>query len=230
MGNLYLRKELGNHAARQDVMPPSWVGKAGGGGMDLSSGCRSIQVSRSALGGRLKQGRVDDEEDAFGAREGGAVRVDEFGGVEELPAFASKMAAGEGERHVKRGWAEVVDLHVAGHREDVERSIELRHGLIHEGGDDASVDVSGRPLVYAAQGNASGSSDVFVVRGVNHEAEVKAFGVLRTAAEAEVGALVDGAGFGDPVERVGNVSFFWHTMRIRWQNETGKTGGRQDQS
>ena len=67
--------------------------------------------------------------------------------VEELAAFAAEVAAGEDEWLVERGGAEVVDLHVAGHGEDVERAVELAHGFVEQGGDDASVDVAGWAFV-----------------------------------------------------------------------------------
>src|ERR1700722_4988529 len=93
---------------------------------------------------------VDDDEEAFGAGEDGAVGVLDFGMVEELAAGdavgfrrAAKVAADENERLVEGDGAEVVDLHVAGHGEDVERAVELAHGLVEEGGDDAAVDVAG---------------------------------------------------------------------------------------
>lgn len=89
---------------------------------------------------------------------------------------------------------EVVDLHVAGHGEDVERAVELAHGLVEERGDDASVDVAGRPLVHAVELEVTGGGDGGGVRGVGGEDEVKALGIGGAAAEAVVGALVDGGG------------------------------------
>ncbi len=44
---------------------------------------------------------VDDDEEAFGAGEDGAVGVLDFGLVEELAAFAAEVAAGEDERLVE---------------------------------------------------------------------------------------------------------------------------------
>ena len=75
----------------------------------------------------------------------------EFGLVEELAAFAAQVAADEDERLVERGGTQVVDLHVAGHGEDVERAIELAHGLVEERGYDASVDVAGWAFVEAVE-------------------------------------------------------------------------------
>ena len=58
------------------------------------------------------------------------------------------------------GRPEIVDLHVAGHGEDVERAVELAHGLVHEGGDDAAVDVAGWALVDAGELEVCGGGDV----------------------------------------------------------------------
>src|ERR1700722_9037117 len=75
---------------------------------------------------------VDDDEEAFGAGEDGAVGGLDFGVVEALAAggggwlgWSAEMAADEDERLVERDGAEVVDPHVAGHGEDVERAVEL---------------------------------------------------------------------------------------------------------
>ena len=97
-----------------------------------------------------------------------------------------------------RGWlsgtgAEVVDLHVAGHGEDVEGAVELAHGLVHKGGDDAAVDVAGWAFVHAGELDVRGGGGVSGVAGVDGEDEVEALGVGGAAAEAVAGALVDGA-------------------------------------
>ena len=54
---------------------------------------------------------------------------------------------------------EVVDLHVAGHGEDVEGPVELAHGLIEKGGDDATVDVARRAFVHAVELEVAGGGD-----------------------------------------------------------------------
>ena len=143
---------------------------------------------------------IDDEEEAFGAGQDGAVGVDELGGVVELAAVAAEMAGDEAERGVDGRGAEVVDLHVAGHGEEIEGAVELGHGFVHEDGDDAAMEVAGRALVQAGEVDGGGGGDVFGVDGVDYKGEMKALGVVGAAAEAEVGALVDsarGEGFGD---------------------------------
>ena len=142
---------------------------------------------------------VNGDEEAFGSGEDGAVGVLDFGVVEELAAggavcfcWAADVAADENERLVERDGAEVVDLHVAGHREDVERTVEFAHGFVEEGGDDATVDMARGPLVHAVELEVRGGGDGVGVRGVGGEDEVKPLGIGGAAAKAEVGALVDG--------------------------------------
>jgi len=107
--------------------------------------------------------------------------------VEELAAvlsLAAEVAGGEGERGVERGGAEVVDLEMAGHGEYGEGAVELAHGLVEEGGDDAAVDVAGRTLMEFGEVDDGLGDGVFGVRGVEGELEVQALGVGGAAAEA----------------------------------------------
>jgi len=113
---------------------------------------------------------------------GGAVG---FGGAVEVTGH-------EDEGLIEGDWAEVVDLHVTGHGEDVEWAVELAHGFVEECGDDASVDVAGRAFVHAVKLDLCGGGDVIGVRGIGGEDEVEALGVGGAAAEAVIGALVDG--------------------------------------
>src|SRR5258708_6208322 len=102
--------------------------------------------------------------------------------MEELAAFAAEVAADEDERLVERGRAEVVDLHVAGHGEDVEGAVEFAHGLVEERGDDAAVDVAGRAFVEAVELKVGGGGGDFAVGGVGGEDEVEALWVGGAAA------------------------------------------------
>jgi len=107
---------------------------------------------------------------------------------------SSEMTCDKNERLIERGGFKVVDFHVAGHGEDVERTIELAHGFVEECGDDASVDVAGRAFVHAIELEMCSGSDVFGIGGVGGEDEVETLGIGRAAAEAVVGALVNCAG------------------------------------
>ncbi len=144
---------------------------------------------------------VEGDEEAFAAGEDGAVGALEFGLVEEFAVGcavgfggAVEVAGYEDQRLVERGGPEVVDLHVAGHGEDVEGAVELAHGFVEERGDDAAVDVAGWAFVHAVELEVCGGGDVFGVGGVGGEDEVEALRVGGAAAEAVVGALVDGGG------------------------------------
>ena len=118
-------------------------------------GCNATRLNAdgvdSALGlrnaGCSEEFFVDDDEEAFGASEDGAVGVLNFSLMEKFATFAAEVAAGEDEGLVEGGRAEVVNLHVAGHGEDVERAVELAHGFVEESGYDASVDVAGWAFV-----------------------------------------------------------------------------------
>ena len=91
-----------------------------------------------------------------------------------------------------RSGAEVVDLHVPGHGEYVERAVEFAHGFVEQCGDDAAVDVAGRALVHAIELEVGCRGGVGRVDGVGGEGEVEALGIGGAAAEAVAGALVDG--------------------------------------
>jgi hypothetical protein len=170
-------------------------------------------VADSGLGGGEAGGGedffVEGDEDAFGSGEDGAVGTLDFGLVEELAVGcavglggAVEMAGDEDQRLIERYGPEVIDLHVAGHGEDVEGAVELAHGLVEKRGYDASVDVAGRAFVHAVELDLCGGGDVVGGGCVGGEGEVEALGVGGAAAEAMVGAFVDGGG----VHRGGGVA------------------------
>ena len=138
-----------------------------------------------------KQSGVYDDEEALGSGENGAVRVLDFGLVEELAALAAEVAAGEDKRLVERDGTKVVDLHVAGHGEDVEGPVELAHGLVEERGNDATVDVPRGAFVEAVELELGGGDGDLGVGGVSGEDEMQALWVGGAAAEAVAGSLVD---------------------------------------
>ena len=151
-------------------------------------------------------GGIDGEEEALGLNEEGAVRMVEGGGMEELAALAADVVAGEGEGDVQGTGAEVVNLQVSGHGQDVQGAVELGHGLIHQGGDDAAVDVAGRAFVQAGEIDCGRHGDVRGIFGVEGEVQMKALRVVGAAAEAVIGLFVEGF--------VGRVGFRAHELRI----------------
>ena len=88
---------------------------------------------------------------------------------------------------MKWGRPKVVDLHVASHRKDVERAVELAHGFVHQGGDDASVYIAGWPFVKTSELQMCCGGDLFVIDG---EGEVEALRIIRATDEAMTCALV----------------------------------------
>ncbi len=135
---------------------------------------------------------VDYDEEAFAAGQGHALRVLNFGFVKELAAIAPDVAAGESQGLVEGDRTEVVNLYMAGHGEDIKRAVELAHGLVKEGGYNASVNVAGRAFVVTVELKAGGGGGMIRVRCVGGENEVQALRVGRTAAEAVAGSFVDG--------------------------------------
>ena len=118
------------------------------------------------------------------------------------------VARGEGERDGEGNGAEVVDLKVARHSEDVAGAVGFAHGFVEEGGDDAAVGVAGRPGEAASE--AGMADDVAGV--VDEEAEAEAGGVCESAAEAVVECAVGEGGEG---------GVFWnagHGLRTIYRN------------
>jgi hypothetical protein len=116
--------------------------------------------------------------------------------MEELAAFAAKMPADNDKRLEERDWAEVVDLHMASHGEDVERTVELAHGFVEESGDKTSVEIAGWAFVVAIEFDMGGCDGVLRVVCVCGEDEMKALGIGGTAAEAVIGELVESGASG----------------------------------
>ena len=160
-------------------------------------------VLRLGEAGEGEEFLVDRDEDTFCTGQGGTVGMPDLGQMEELSTFTAYVAAKEGEGLVERNGAKVVDFHVSGHSEDVERTIEFTHGLVEQRGDDAAVNVAGRAFVRTVEAELGGGDGDGGVRGVGREDEVEALRIGGAATEAVVRALVDGGGRG---ERVGSVA------------------------
>jgi hypothetical protein len=160
------------------------------------------QLLLGLWGGEAGSGQdffVERDEETFAAGEDRSVEALKFGLVKELavgcsvgPGSTAEMSSDEDERLVERGGAEVVDLHVTGHSENVEGAVEFAHRFVEECGDDAAVDVAGRTLVHAVELDLRCCGDGVGVRGVSGEGEMKTLGIGWAAAEAMIGALIDG--------------------------------------
>jgi len=84
---------------------------------------------------------------------------------------------------VKRNGFQVFDGHLAGEGDDVMEFVDLAHGVVEDGGDDASVAVAGRSGVAFAEAEMADESLAFFVED---EFEAHAFGVIHAADEAVV--------------------------------------------
>ncbi len=127
---------------------------------------------------------------------------------EVTAAVGFAVARGEGQRNGEGNGAEVVDLQVAGHSEDIAGAVGLAHGLVEQSRDDAAVGVAGR------SGKAAGEAGVAddVASFVDEEAEAHAGGIGESAAEAVVECAVSEGGEG---------GVFWnagHGLRTIYRN------------
>ena len=163
---------------------------------------KPVLVFGSCEAGGSEHGFVDHDEEAFAASQDFAGGRLDFGLVEELAAFTLEVAAGEDELLVERDGAKIIDLYVACHGEDVERTIEFAHGFVEQSGYDASVDVAGWAFVHAVELEVCGADGVGRVPRVGSEDEMEALWVAGSAAKAVTGALVDGGGGGERIRGV----------------------------
>ena len=140
--------------------------------------------------GSSKTFSVDDDEKAVATGEDGAVGMLNLGLVKELSSFAANMAANENQGLMERDGAKVVNLHVPGHGEGMERAVEFAHGFVEQSGDDAAMDVSRWPFVQTGELDIAGDDGGIWMSGVGGEDEVEALRIGWTAAEAVVYLVV----------------------------------------
>lgn len=143
------------------------------------------------------KGGIENHEQSLRLGQHGAAWSDNLGGVEELAPLAAKVARGKSERSVQRRRTQIIHLHVTGHRQRVQRTIQLAHGFVEQRGQDAAMNEARRPFVDARELDRAGGRDVAGVGGVNGEGELQSLRVLGTASEAEVGPFVDSASAGE---------------------------------
>ena len=125
--------------------------------------------------------------------------------MKEFSPFAMEVAACDDQGLEERDGAEVVDLHVARHGEDVERAVELAHGFVEKGCYEAAVQISGWAFVVAIELDVRRCRGALWIVRACREGEMESLWIGGAAAEAVAGTLVDGgiAGHG-----VGHVTGF----------------------
>jgi len=102
--------------------------------------------------------RIDGDEDAAAAGEDFVFVVEDFGGVDVGASLHFFFAAFYAEGFVKRNGFQVFDGHLAGEGDDVMEFVDLAHGVVEDGGDDASVAVAGRSGVAFAEAEMADES------------------------------------------------------------------------
>ena len=130
-----------------------------------------------------KQIGIDGEEDGLGAGEGCAGFIRDFGFAAVNPSRFLDVTAGEQERRGERDGLEVVHFHLAGHGEDAELAVGFAHGFVEQGGDDASVSVSGR--TFEAVWHAHSADDGLLLVDEKFKAEASAVGLSAAKAVIE---------------------------------------------
>ena len=76
--------------------------------------------------------------------------VQDFGLVDVLAAVDADFPALDAQRFLQRDGLQVFDGHFFGHRDHVAQLVDLAHGVVEDGGDDAAVAVAGRSGVALA--------------------------------------------------------------------------------
>ena len=109
--------------------------------------------------------------------------VQDFGLVDVLAAVDADFPALDVQRLVQRDGLEVFDGHLFGEGDDVVQLVDLAHGVVEDGGDDAAVAVAGRSGVAFAQAEFADEGLALFVEG---EFEAHAVGIVRAAGEAVV--------------------------------------------
>ncbi len=115
-----------------------------------------------------------------------------LGLMEELASIAVRVAADEYERLEERDRAQVIDFHMTGDGEDVERPVELAHRLIEQRCHDTAVNVARRAFMEAVELKVRGGGGMFRDRCVGREDKMETLRIGRTATEAVAGPFIDG--------------------------------------
>jgi hypothetical protein len=156
--------------------------------MNLSA--ESLSLSLNELGEHFFG--VDGDEDAAAACENFTFFVEDFSHVDVLAAMNRDFPAFYSQRRVQRHGLEIFDRHFFGKCDDFAELVHFAHGVIKDGRDNAAVAMAGRSGVALAEAKVA---DEGLAWFVEREPEVHAFGIVRSAREAEVFFQWSGRGF-----------------------------------
>ena len=108
-----------------------------------------------------------------------------------LPARHFDLARFHAQRLLEGHGLEVIDFYFRGQRNDLAQLIDLAHGFVEDGGDNAAVAVSGRAGVALAEPEAADEARALLIVD---KAQAHAVGVIRAAREAVILLQLDVAG------------------------------------
>lgn len=127
--------------------------------------------------------RIDCNEQAASAGENFIFLVVDFRGVDVFTSLDFQLKRFDAQGSVKRDRLQIVDRDLGGESNDVTALVDLAHGLVEDGGDDAAMAVSRRSGVTLAKTKAAKESiSLFVV----DEFHAHAARVVGSAGEALV--------------------------------------------
>ena len=124
---------------------------------------------------------VDGDEGSAAAGEDFALFVENLGHVDVPAAVHADLAAFHAQGFVERDGLDVLDGYLFGEGDDVTQLVDLAHGVVEDGGDDAAMAVSGRAGVTSAESEFADEAVSFL-----GEFQAHALGIVGTAGEAEV--------------------------------------------
>ena len=124
---------------------------------------------------------VDGDEGPAAAGQHFSVFVENLGHVDVPAAVHADLAAFHAQGFVERDGLDVLDGHLFGEGNDVAQLVDLAHGVVEDGGDDAAVAVSGRAGVAFAEAEFADEAVPFL-----GELQAHALGIVGATGEAKV--------------------------------------------
>jgi hypothetical protein len=126
---------------------------------------------------------INGDEEALAAGEDFVFVVEDLGHVDVLAAFYAEFAGFDVERLFQGNRLQILDGDFGGQGDDVAQFIYFAHGFVEDGGDDATVAVSGRSGVALGEAKFADKTAPLSVVG---ETQAHAVGIAGAASEAAV--------------------------------------------